>query len=376
MKKKVLILVLLALVAIATVFVIKGCPNKNKKDIVIGGVISLTGDNALQGKLGQNGMLLAIDFINEEGGIDGQKVIFKSEDSKTTAKDAITAFSKLVNVDNIAAALSTGDVEFQALNGIVDKNKIVTMATICSGMLEDNRSPYYFRYCYNEKIADSVLLTYLAEKMDVDQMVLVYPNNAWGQEIDKYNSIYASKNNIDIVDKVTYDVNSLEQKAVALKIIDNKVPLVCARGFGSSFESVLRSLKETGFEGIVVGDITIALPGTVSNTKGAVEGAYYVSFDLNDDPNDLFTAKYKTRYEEKYGIEPSVWDAMSFDACMYLLKGIEKQFKDGIELKDALYSIDSIQLLLGNNVFANSNDVEFNMKIYRIEDGSIVCLLD
>lgn len=367
MKKKVLILVLLALVAIAAFFVIKGRSNKN--DIVIGGVISLTGDNALQGKLGQNGMLLAIDFINEEGGIGGQKVVFKSEDSKTMAKDAITAFTKLVNVDDVAAALSTGDVEFQALNSTVDKHKIVTMATICSGMLEDNRSPYYFRYCYNEKIADSVLLSYLAEKMDVDQMVLVYPNNAWGQEIDKYNSMFASKYNIDIVDKVTYDVNSMEQKAVALKIIDNKVPVVCARGFGSSFESVLRSLKETGFEGIVVGDITIALPGTVSNTKGAVEGAYYVSFDLNDDPSDLFTAKYKTRYAEKYGIEPSVWDAMSFDACMYLLKGMEKQHKDGIELKDAMYSIDSIQLLLGNNVFSNSNDVEFNMNVYRIEDG-------
>lgn len=367
MKKKILFLAFLAIVAIVAIFVIKGFPNK--KDIVIGGVISLTGDNALQGKLGQNGMLLAIDFINEEGGIGGRKVVLKSEDSKTTAKDAVTAFSKLVNVDKVAAALSTGDVEFQALNGIVDKTKIVTMATICSGMLEDNRSPYYFRYCYNEKIADSVLLSYLAEKMNVNQMVLVYPNNAWGREIDKYNSMFALKYNIDIVDKVTYDVNSMEQKSVALKINNNKVPVVCARGFGSSFESVLRSLKEIGFEGIVVGDITIALPGTISNTKGAVEGSYYVSFDLNDDPSDMFTSKYKTRYVEKYGVEPSVWDAMSFDACMYLLKGMEKQHKDGIELKDALYSIDSIQLLLGNNVFANSNDVEFSMKIFRIENG-------
>lgn len=367
MKKGIIAVAVLAIIGVCTFSALKSCHNND--DIIIGGVISLTGDNALQGKLGQNGMLLAIDIVNEEGGIDGKKIIFKSEDSKTIAKDAITAFSKLINVDGVTAVLSTGDVEFQALNSIVDKNKIVTMATICSGMLENNRSPYYFRYCYNEKIADSVLLSYLAEKKNVEQMVLVYPNNAWGQEIDKYNSIFAKKYNINIVDKVTYDVNSLDQKAVALKIIENKIPVVCARGFGSSFESVLRNLKEMGYKGIVVGDITIALPGTVNNTKGAVEGAYYVSFDIINDSSDTFTINYKKRYTEKYGIEPSAWDAMGFDACMYLLKGIEKQYKDGVELKDALYNIDSIQLLLGNNVFSNSNDVEFKMNIYQIEGG-------
>jgi len=354
--------IILCLVSILILF--SSC-QKNSNEIVIGGTISLTGDNSMQGKRGLNGILLAIDIANENGGINGKKIKFVAEDTQTSAKGAINAYTKLVQMDNVDAIISTGDVEFQAINDITNKTHKVTIATICSGMLEDNRSPYLFRYCFNEKIQDAKLMNYISDSLHVSDISLLFPNNLWGKEIELYNELAAKNASINIIQKETYDPNSLDQKVVALKLLQKKPQMICARGFGSGFEAVLKHLSELGYGGTIIGDITISLPSTINNTKGAVKGAYYVSVDLKNS-QDEFTNNYKQKYKAKYGEEASVWDALGFDTCTYLLEAIKFSENNNIALEDALKKVKNVQLLLGNNKFEDSNDVEFEMYIFKL----------
>ena len=141
--------------------------------------------------------------------------------------------------------------------------------------------------------------------------------------------------------------------------------MICARGFGSGFEAVLKHLSELGYGGTIIGDITISLPSTINNTKGAVKGAYYVSVDLKNS-QDEFTNNYKQKYKAKYGEEASVWDALGFDTCTYLLEAIKFSENNNIALEDALKKVKNVQLLLGNNKFEDSNDVEFEMYIFKL----------
>ena len=358
-----------ALACILLLFVIYQNYHQKSDEIIIGGAISLTGDNALQGKRGLNGMLLAIDMANEQGGINGKKIRLISEDTQTTAKGAINAYTKLTQMNKVDAVISTGDIEFQAINDITKKTKIITIATICSGMLEENRSPYLFRYCFNEKIQDAILFNYVKKEMGANEISLVFPNNLWGKEIEKYYDLSAKQSDITIIQKETYDPASLDQKAVALKLKEKGSNLICARGFGSGFEAVLKHLSELDYKGTIVGDITIQLPGTINNTKGIVEGAYYVSVDLKDS-NDTFTNLYRDKYQEKYKEEPSVWDALGFDTCSYLIAALKYSDEKGVSLEESLKLIKDVKLLLGDNKFEDSNDVHFNMSIFKIVNGT------
>lgn len=359
MKKLFLLLILLS-------FLFTSCQNKSD-EIIIGGAISLTGDNSMQGNRGLNGMLLAIDIANEQGGINGKTIRFVSEDTQTSAKGAITAYTKLAQIDKADAIITTGDVEFQAINDITNKSKKVTLATICSGMLEKDRSPYLFRYCFNEKIQDAILMNFVKNDMHKDEITLLYPNSLWGKEIEEYNVLGAKQSGVTIGHKETYDPNSLDQKAVALRVNESNPQIICARGFGSGFEAVLKYLSELGFKGVIVGDITISLPGTINNTKGMVEGAYYVSVDLKGD--DEFTNEYKKKYKEKYKEEASVWDALGYDTCSYLIAALKYSEKNNVSLSEALHSVGDVKLLLGDNKFENSNDVLFNMSIFQNVNG-------
>ena len=175
-------------ILVSVLVMISSC-QKNSDEIVIGGAISLTGDNSMQGHRALNGILLAIDYVNENGGINGKKLKFVTEDTQTSAKGAINAYTKLVQMNDVDAIISTGDVEFQAINDITNKSKKVTVATVCSGMLENNRSPYLFRYCFNEKIQDAILMKYVKDSLLVNDLSLLYPNNLWGKEIEQYNEL-------------------------------------------------------------------------------------------------------------------------------------------------------------------------------------------
>lgn len=363
--KKILALLLVACALMAT-----ACKSNNDV-VIIGGALSLTGDNSLQGNLGYKGMMLAVDLANDAGGINGKTIKLVAEDTQTSAKGAINAMTKLVRVNNVAGAISTGDVEFQAINEITNKEKIVTLATICSGMLEKNRSPYLFRYCFNEKIQDAILMKYVKEEMNESEVALLYPNNLWGKEIEQYNEEGAEAAGVSITIKETYDPNSLDQKAVATKLFNQKPKIVCARGFGSGFEAVLRYLSELGFKGTIIGDITISLPGTINNTKGIVEGAYFVSVDLKPD-GDEYTDEYKRLFHEKYNEDSSVWDALGFDTCKYMIEALKTADTEKISLKEAMFKTSDVELLLGDNKFEGSNDVQFSMSIFQVQDNRIV----
>jgi len=356
------------LITLASLALLISSCKQDPNVIAIGGAISQSGDNAMQGTLGMKGMMIAIDEANQAGGVDGKKLSFIPEDTQTKAKFAVNAISKLSRADKVSCIISTGDIEFQAINDIVGKERVVTLATICSGMLEENRSPYLFRYCFNEKIQDAVLMRFVKDSLHVDEVALLYPNNLWGKEIEKYNEEGARAAGIRISAKETYDPSSNDQKGVAVKLLARKPEVICARGFGDGFEALLRYLSELGFQGRIIGDITISLPGTINNTRGIVQGAYYVSVDLKQG-GDPVTEHYRQRFRDAYGTEPSVWDALGYDSCKFLIEALRISRAEDIPLREAMFKVRDAGLLLGDNSFSESNDVEFNMSIFQIVDG-------
>lgn len=352
--------------ALVSMLILFSSCHKKHDEIVIGGAISLTGDNALQGKRGLNGMLLAIDIANEKGGINGKKIRLVAEDTQTSAKGAINVYSKLIQADNVCAVITTGDIEFLAINDATKKSKVTTIATICSGMLEENRSPYLFRYCFNERKQDEMIMSCVKELGD-SAITIFYPNTLWGQEIVKYSTETANSLNVTITDLIPFETSTTDQRSVALKVMGANPKIISARGFGSAYESLLKNLSELGYNGKIIGDLTITLPGTINNTKGIIEGAYSVSSEIRDglDISEL----YRSRYIEKYKEEPSIWDALGYDTCIFLLEAIRLSEEQNCSIKDAMYKVKNAPLLLGDNKFGSSNDVSFEMSLYQIKNG-------
>lgn len=360
-------LLLLALTALLIAILFTCHHQKQSNTIKIGALLSLTGDNAPQGNLAKNGIMLYLEKLNANGGINGKKVELIIEDTKTQTNATITAFKKLATIDKVQGIVVTGDTEFKAVNSKADIYKIPIIATICTGMLDEGRSSWLFRYCYNEVQEDAYLMDFVKNDLKATDLVLLYPNTQFGLDFHKYTKEYIDKNEINILCDIAYDFNSTNQRSEAVKIMNTKPNLICARGFGSALEALLRHIKELGFNGTVIGDLSITTPSLVSNTNGILNGAYIVASDLDMTSDNKAITEYVSAYKRKYGIDPCFWDAIGYDSFLFLCDAM-KETSTVADIKDALYKIQPKGLLLGNNEFKGKQDVSFDMHIFKLDN--------
>ena len=105
--RKTLALVLVALIAMCSVFAAGGSESTSASSdtYTIGFIGPLTGDNANYGIRCSNAARLAIDEINTAGGIDGKQLALIAENSLGTVDGAIAAYEKLVYSDNVCAII-------------------------------------------------------------------------------------------------------------------------------------------------------------------------------------------------------------------------------------------------------------------------------
>ncbi|MCH7996743.1 MAG: ABC transporter substrate-binding protein, partial [Chloroflexi bacterium] len=73
----------------------------------IGVMESVTGAGETYGTVAVQAKLLAMDEINQAGGINGHKLQLIVEDEKCNARDSITAYTKLTQVDGVKIILGT-----------------------------------------------------------------------------------------------------------------------------------------------------------------------------------------------------------------------------------------------------------------------------
>jgi branched-chain amino acid transport system substrate-binding protein len=66
----------------------------DKNPVVIGGAFGLTGDAAAWGLESQRGVQIAIDEVNSSGGVGGRKLVLNIQDTRSNARDTISAVQK------------------------------------------------------------------------------------------------------------------------------------------------------------------------------------------------------------------------------------------------------------------------------------------
>ena len=119
--------------------------------IKIGYVGALSGDTALWGQAGLNGLTLTAEMINAEGGIIGREVQIIGLDGKGAADDSVAAYKRLVEQEGVVAVVGTN---FSSCNipiaAVSDELHVPVIATAASNELvtvdaNGKLHPYSFR---------------------------------------------------------------------------------------------------------------------------------------------------------------------------------------------------------------------------------------
>jgi len=235
-------------------------------DIKVGVIYDYTGALAAGGsKAGGIGNKIAIDMINERGGVEGHKIIATYADAQSKADVAINEAERLLNetkVDLIMGVFSSAHCVPMA--GKVDAAKKFMWANICvaSAVFKDKNLQYVFRAQVHSDqfgeascqfIADNAKDKLKKDAKDV-KVAIIHEDGPYGAGVAMGNEAKCKELGMQIVHKEGYAATSTDLSALVTKLRRAQPDIILHTGYNPDITLFLRQAKEAGLKwGALIG---------------------------------------------------------------------------------------------------------------------------
>src|SRR6185369_15357772 len=217
----------------------------SKSEITIGSIQDLSGPIAGFGKQVRLGMLLRVDEINEQGGINGRKLKLLFEDSAYDPKKAVLAAQKLVNQDKIFAMVAhIGTAQNMAAMPVQFEKNVINFfpVTAAREMYEPyHRLKYSFAATYYDQMRTA--LPKLVKEKGAKKVCTLYQDDEFGLEVMRGAEAGLKTINMELAEKTSYK-----------------------RG-ATDFSSQVAKMKSSGCDMVVLGTIIRETIGAIGEAR-------------------------------------------------------------------------------------------------------------
>ena len=382
MKKRFLAMVLASAMMLTAMV---GCGNGNTQDggnannagatgdtIKIGGLAPLTGDVSVYGVAVDNGVKMAVEEINADGGVLGKQIEYIVYDEKGDATEAVNAYNKLVQSDNVVAIV--GDVTSKptlavAQQAAKDKIPLITASGTAENITQAGEN--IFRACFIDPFQGELMASYASKKLEKKTAAIIYNiSDDYSKGLYEAFEAAAGDLGIEVVQVEGYGKGTVDFKAQLTNIKSKNPDVIFLPVYYQDVALIAVQAKELGIEAQFLGaDGWDGVIGQVDESNmDAVNGAYFCSqySAQSDDPNlQAFLSKYK----ETYGMDASQFAVLGYDAMKMLAQAIsEAGSTDSAAITSAMAAIDFTGLT-GHMTFDENRNPVKSAAITQIDNG-------
>ncbi len=349
-------------------------------DIKIGVNLELTGAVASYGTSEADGIQLAVDEINDDGGIDGKKIKIVKIDNKSDAAEATNAAIKLTEQENVAAiigAATSGATVAQAQIANDNKTPIISPSGTSPTVTVNDKgevNEYVFRTSFIDPFQGTVAANFAANDLGVKN-VAIFSDNA-----SDYSKGLASSFKKDfekaggkVVAEESYVAKDSDFRSTLTRIKSAKPEFIFIPGYYEEVGLIVKQAREMGIDVPLMGadgwdsPILMDLAGA-----DALNNTYTTNHYSADDPDGAVKA-FNDKFKEKYGKSPDAFNALGYDTVYLLKDAIERAGStDSTKIKDALAETDGLDLVTGTySVDENHHPIK-SATILEYKDGEQV----
>ncbi|MDN5413086.1 MAG: ABC transporter substrate-binding protein [Lactococcus raffinolactis] len=344
------------------------------KTFKLGYDLELSGGVAAYGNAGKNGANLAVDEINKAGGINGKQITVISKDNKSDNAEAATVVSNLINNDKVNAvigSMTSGAVKSMTPNVTKGAVPLVTPAgtddtlTVTNGKVND----YIIRSTFQNSYQGKVLANYTTNELKAKKVVLYYDNSSdYAKGIAKsFEKTYTGK----IVDKVSFQSGDKDFQATLSKIKSEDYDAIVMPGYYNETGLITKQARELGIEQPILGGDGFADPTFITLAgDAAATNVYYVSgYSAKALANET-TTKFIAAYQAKYKSEPSMFDALAYDAVYMVKQAAEDtKAKTSVDVKDGLAKLKGFKGATGDITVDKDHNPVKDAVVVKLENG-------
>jgi branched-chain amino acid transport system substrate-binding protein len=163
---------------------IEGDSGENEP-FVIGSITDLSGPYSDLGEAVRDGVQLAVDHANENGGVAGRDVEVVHEDSELDAERAVRLAERLIDREGVS--LITGFVSTAntlAVSPIANQNEVLlTAGGSAVEMVGESCAPYTFNWNIDPVTIIQSTFPWVIENNDVESVYTISSDYSWGQNM-------------------------------------------------------------------------------------------------------------------------------------------------------------------------------------------------
>ena len=271
----------------------------------LGWYFGLSGGNSMYGIECYNGVKLGVDYINANGGLNGQQIELVGYDTQCSVEEAAKIAQRLITQDQVDACIgSMNSGEVVAAAPFFNRAGIyhIGCGTAASWMQED--WPFVFRAAMNNDFAVPVAAALLN---DLGYTSVAIFNGQEEASLGTANAFEAEfeKLGIEVVDRESYSVGDTDYSAQIARMLAAKPDIICICVIGEVGGPLVRQLRLGGYSGIILDkesfmDSQIEIAGADNSNYIAFANPYvtYKSVDDCDIPN---MKEYLQLYLDTYG---------------------------------------------------------------------------
>lgn len=375
MRKSRLVSVLLLVVILA--MSLSACGKKAADDTIkIGYVGALSGETAVWGQAGLNGLQLTAKEINANGGILGKQVEIIGLDGRGDPTDSVNAFRRLASEEKVLAVIGTNFSSCNiAMAPIADQMQVPLIATAASNpkvTVDENGNlhPYSFRIGFIDPFQGQVLANLASNELGAKTAGIIYDiGSDYSTGLSQYFEEQFVKNGGEVVAKVEGHSGDNDFRSQLSVIAEASPDVILVPWIYKDVALIANQARELGIDAVLLGGDGWDSPELLTMAGDAIEGSFYTSQPSFANP---VTKPYADAYMAEYNnLVPETEALFGHDGLYWIKESLERAGEvSQTALRDALENTTQFDGLMGSMaVDPKTHNPAKPASVYTFTDG-------
>jgi branched-chain amino acid transport system substrate-binding protein len=322
------LLALAAILAAGTSAALAQSQGVSKTEITLGSIQDLSGPIAGFGKQVRLGMMLRVDEANEQGGVNGRKLVLKVEDSAYDPKKAVLAAQKLVNQDKIFAMIAhIGTAQNLAAMPVQFEKNVVNFFPVTAA--REMYEPFHkLKYAFAATYYDQIRLAapQLVKEKNAKKVCAMYQDDEFGLEVVRGAEAGLKTINVELAEKTSYKRGATDFSSQTAKMKAAGCDFVILGTIIRETIGAIGEARKTGFNPTFLGssaaytDLIHKLGGKAMDGLYATMTSQHPYLDEASQPIRFWANKYKTKFND----DPTVFSVYGYNAVDIFIRAAQK----------------------------------------------------
>ena len=318
--------------------------------IKIGVMATLTG-YPLNGEHMRNGVLMAIDEINENGGLLGRQLEADVQDCSNTTDVAINATNKLISEGVVGIIGPHYSSQGLAIESIIKEAQVPMLVGGTSPkFVNECDNDFLFRIRASDDLQAAAAAAYLVDEYGVTKVAILHGSDDFGTGGMQVAAKYFDSVGVEYCAQ-SFNNEDTDVTSQILKCINENCDGVMIWATEAAYPIVARQMSELGLQAPTITNPSLAVDSCLAQMEPSwVEGWYCVTDFLTNNTNQE-VQDFIAAYQAEYGAEESVdlHCAAYYSAVYALADGIERAGStNGEDVAKALRETKDVPGLVGD----------------------------